>query len=108
MIPVKRILSPAHLKAFQESQTHKEIVEFIEELNASVNGVKLSEAGEGSPVSMSVLIELCLRRNAFAAYPVADLKRVDGQADLRNRSFYSHLPPLVYRRSMLSFVSSTP
>ncbi|WWC68933.1 serine/threonine-protein phosphatase 2A activator 2 [Kwoniella pini CBS 10737] len=46
--PRKYILSKAHLAAFQRSRTHKEVVNFIEELNDAVVGKKLTEAGEGS------------------------------------------------------------
>lgn len=48
--PRKRILSQAHLKAFKESETHKDIVDFVEELNAANVGKKLSDAREESPV----------------------------------------------------------
>lgn len=47
----KRILSKEHLEAFQASQTYKDVVEFIEELNQSIIGVKLGEAGPESEVS---------------------------------------------------------
>ncbi|OCF58355.1 serine/threonine-protein phosphatase 2A activator 2 [Kwoniella mangroviensis CBS 10435] len=46
--PTRYILSKAHLAAFQRSQTHQDIVDFIEELNEGIIGKKLSEAGEGS------------------------------------------------------------
>ena len=49
--PTKHILSPAHLAAFQRSQTHTDLLSFIDDLNDSVVGVKLTEAGEGSEVS---------------------------------------------------------
>jgi serine/threonine-protein phosphatase 2A activator len=48
--PTKRILSAAQLQAFQSSQTHEDIVTFIEECNDAVRNVKLSEAGEPSEV----------------------------------------------------------
>jgi hypothetical protein len=48
----KRILTKAHLEAFQASTTHQEIVDAVEEWNASVIGVKLGQAGETSPVSV--------------------------------------------------------
>jgi hypothetical protein len=47
----KHILTKAHLEAFQGSQTHKDIVDAVEELNASIVGIKLGQAGEPSPVS---------------------------------------------------------
>ena len=49
--PQKRILSQAHLAAFKRSPTHDEIVRFIDDLDDSIAGKKLSEAGEGSEVS---------------------------------------------------------
>ncbi len=51
-LPTKRILSVAHLQAFQSSTTHAELMTFIRECNDSVRNVKLSEAGEGSKVSL--------------------------------------------------------
>ena len=44
--PSKRILTPEQLVAFQQSPTHGEIVEFIDELNTSVKGVKLRDGEE--------------------------------------------------------------
>ena len=47
----KRILTKAHLEAFQASTTHQEIVELVEDLNKSIVGVKLGQDGEKSAVS---------------------------------------------------------
>jgi serine/threonine-protein phosphatase 2A activator len=52
--PIKYILSPAHLAAFQRSNTHAEILEFVDELNESVVGVRLQDAGDGSEVRRHV------------------------------------------------------
>ena len=49
--PRKAILSKDHLAQFQASQCHKDIVSYIESLNASVTGVKLSDECPQSPVS---------------------------------------------------------
>lgn len=49
--PRKAILSQEQLAQFQESQCHKDIVSYIETLNASVVGVKLSDECPQSPVS---------------------------------------------------------
>jgi serine/threonine-protein phosphatase 2A activator len=49
-IPVKRILSPAHLAAYKRSETHSELVTFVETLNGRIQGVTLSQAGEPSAV----------------------------------------------------------
>ena len=48
--PSKRILSPAHLAAFKRSSTHDDIIQFIDALNESIIGVKLTESGSGSDV----------------------------------------------------------
>lgn len=48
--PTKRILSQAHLRAFQRSPTHRDIVSFIDALNESIVGKKLQDAGEPSSV----------------------------------------------------------
>lgn len=53
-VPRKAILSKDQLQAFQESKTHKDVISYIEKLNESVVGVKLSEACEASDVSMSL------------------------------------------------------
>lgn len=50
----KHILTKAHLEAFRTSQTHKEIVDTVEEFNASIVGIKLGQAGETSAVSQSI------------------------------------------------------
>ncbi|KAJ3532288.1 hypothetical protein NMY22_g7804 [Coprinellus aureogranulatus] len=52
--PTKRILTPEQLAAFQQSPTHAEIVEFIDELNEAVKGVKLrdgEEEAKGIPIT---------------------------------------------------------
>jgi len=49
--PRKAILSKEQLAQFQASQCHKDIVSYIESLNASVVGVKLSDECPQSPVS---------------------------------------------------------
>ena len=49
--PRKAILSQEQLVQFQGSQCHKDIVSYIESLNASVTGVKLSDECPQSPVS---------------------------------------------------------
>jgi len=49
--PRKAILTKEHLAQFQASQCHKDIVSYIESLNASVTGVKLSDECPQSPVS---------------------------------------------------------
>ncbi|WVQ83513.1 serine/threonine-protein phosphatase 2A activator 2 [Cryptococcus sp. DSM 104549] len=48
IIPTKHILSKAHLAAFQRSATHDDILRFIDDLNESIVGRKLRDAGEGS------------------------------------------------------------
>jgi serine/threonine-protein phosphatase 2A activator len=49
-VPSKRILSAAHLAAFQRSATYRELLDFIDVLNASIVGRTLIDAGEGSEV----------------------------------------------------------
>lgn len=51
VVPEKRILSKAHLAAFERSPAHKAILGFIDALNASVVGKKLSDVGKGNEVS---------------------------------------------------------
>ncbi|KAK4683947.1 serine/threonine-protein phosphatase 2A activator, partial [Tremellales sp. Uapishka_1] len=50
--PTKRILSTAQLAAFRRSRTHNELLSFIDELNDSIVGKKLSSAGDGSSVGL--------------------------------------------------------
>ena len=52
----KRILTKAHLEAFQASTTHQEVVELVEDLNKSIVGVKLGQDGEKSPVSTDAFV----------------------------------------------------
>ena len=49
-VPHKAILSQEQLKAFQESNTHKLVVSYIETLNESVVGAKLTDECEASKV----------------------------------------------------------
>src|SRR5580704_11069837 len=56
-VPHKAILSPEQLAFFQSSQTHQDILSYIEVLNASVIGVKLSDACSESQVS---LLSICM------------------------------------------------
>lgn len=53
--PTKRILSKEQLDAFQTSKTYKDIVSYIETLNNSVVGVKLTEECVASEVGMYCL-----------------------------------------------------
>ncbi|KAL7408903.1 hypothetical protein BDY24DRAFT_367538 [Mrakia frigida] len=50
-VPYKAIVTQSHLKAFQESSTHSEVLSFIHELNDSIQGVKLTDP---CPVSDAV------------------------------------------------------
>lgn len=47
-IPTKRIISSGQLEDFQSSQTHADIVTFIEQLNESVINVKLTDTVEAT------------------------------------------------------------
>jgi hypothetical protein len=58
-IPIKRILSKVHLAAFARSPAHDDILGFIDTLNESIVGKKLSEKGEPSEVSFEFLL-LCV------------------------------------------------
>lgn len=49
-VPRKAILSKEQLQYFQESQTHKDIVTYIEILNESVVGSKLTDECSSSKV----------------------------------------------------------
>ncbi|KAM0789454.1 hypothetical protein ACM66B_000276 [Microbotryomycetes sp. NB124-2] len=66
MIPTKRIISRAHLQAFLESETHSDLCTFIEQLNDSVIGVKLTDTVQSSPVTTALCdildrVEQCVR-----------------------------------------------
>lgn len=54
----KKIISRAHLDAFLHSQTHTDVVEFIEALNEASIGIKLHDECYESEVS----IQLCKER----------------------------------------------
>ncbi|KAJ3746636.1 Phosphotyrosyl phosphatase activator [Lentinula detonsa] len=53
--PRKTLLIPAQLEWFQTSETHKLIVDYIEALNESVIGAKLSDNVEESPSVKAIL-----------------------------------------------------
>ncbi len=48
--PAKAILSQEQLQAFQTSKTYNSIISYIEALNETVVGVKLTDDCEASPV----------------------------------------------------------
>lgn len=48
--PRKAILLPEQLAYFQQSKTYEDIITFIEELNERVQGMKLTNECEQSPV----------------------------------------------------------
>lgn len=50
-LPVKRIISRAHLQAFLDSSTHQDLVDFLEETNEAVVGQTLRQDITLSPVS---------------------------------------------------------
>lgn len=49
-VPMKHILTPAHLAAFKRSPTYQEVTQFIEELNESIVGLKIADV-QSSQVS---------------------------------------------------------
>lgn len=53
--PKKVILLPEQLAYFQTSKTHQTLVSYIEALNKSVTGVKLTDECSESPVSMAIV-----------------------------------------------------
>jgi len=67
-IPRKRILSNVQLTAFQSSNTHNAIVSYVEVLNDSVIGVKLTDEVALSPVRLWLGLgkgrDLTLRKNS--------------------------------------------
>ncbi|PPQ69047.1 hypothetical protein CVT26_003756, partial [Gymnopilus dilepis] len=54
-VPRKAILSKEQLEYFQQSQTHKDIVSYIETLNEAVVGVKLTDECSSSPGVIAIL-----------------------------------------------------
>lgn len=52
VVPTKHILSKAHLEAFNRSPAHDAIMGFIDALNASIVGRKLSECPQPNDVSL--------------------------------------------------------
>ncbi|GAA6008422.1 peptidylprolyl isomerase RRD2 [Rhodotorula paludigena] len=56
-LPTKRIVSKAHLDAWLDSPTHADVVRFVEQLNQSVVGVKLTDTVEESQ-AVSALVSV--------------------------------------------------
>jgi hypothetical protein len=69
-IPTKRIISRAHLQSFLDSPTHTDLVNFLEELNESVVGLKLTDDVPESEVRRLVTEGGCegLLMNCFWAW----------------------------------------
>jgi len=53
-VPMKEILLPEQLAWFQTSEAHKAVVSYIEALNNSVIGVKLTDECSESPVRVHI------------------------------------------------------
>jgi len=62
-VPRKAILSKEQLQSFQESQTHKDIVSYLETLNDAVIGSKLTDECSMSPVSIVSFISFQARKH---------------------------------------------
>ncbi|GJN90983.1 hypothetical protein Rhopal_003997-T1 [Rhodotorula paludigena] len=56
-LPTKRIVSKAHLDAWLDSPTHADVVRFVEQLNQSVVGVKLTDTAVSALVSVLDQVE---------------------------------------------------
>jgi hypothetical protein len=70
-VPRKAVLSQEQLQAFQESNTHKILVSYIESLNESVVGTKLTDECQASDV--------CIPFNRFVETNSKHLFRVSQQ-----------------------------
>ncbi|KAJ3827188.1 Phosphotyrosyl phosphatase activator [Lentinula raphanica] len=70
--PRKALLTPAQLEWFQNSETHKSIVDYIEALNESVVGVKLSDNVEESPATKAIISILEHVEDIAKAIPPVD------------------------------------
>ncbi|GAA5973830.1 hypothetical protein JCM11641_003181 [Rhodosporidiobolus odoratus] len=55
VLPTKRIVSKAHLDAWLSSSTHEEVVAFVEELNESVVGVRLTDTVSESEATKALV-----------------------------------------------------
>jgi serine/threonine-protein phosphatase 2A activator len=87
-IPQRAILSQEQLEYFQTSKTRQEIVSFVESLNESVVGVKLTdECSESTVRNLSRLCELCL--NEFIQGVIAILRILDSVEQI-----VKHIPPV--------------
>ncbi|KAF9230031.1 Phosphotyrosyl phosphatase activator [Melanogaster broomeanus] len=73
-IPTKRIISSAQLEDFQSSQTHADIVTFIEQLNESVINVKLTDVVESTQRIERILKVLEQVEDVVAQTPPVDNK----------------------------------
>jgi len=72
--PRKAILSQEQLAQFQESQCHKDIITYVESLNTSVIGVKLSDECPQSPGVAAILSLLDRVEEVVAEIPPVDNK----------------------------------
>ncbi|KAL1410122.1 Serine/threonine-protein phosphatase 2A activator 2 [Vanrija albida] len=72
--PAKYILSKAHLAAFQRSPSHAAITKFIDDLNASIVGRKLSDAGETNERTLALMAILDAVLDIAKATPPVDNK----------------------------------
>ncbi|KAF8881582.1 hypothetical protein BD779DRAFT_1545621, partial [Infundibulicybe gibba] len=91
--PRKAILSPAQLASFQDSATHQRIISYIETLNESVVGVKLSDECTESKGLVAIL-DLLARIEGI----IADIPPVENSASRFGnpafRTFYDKVSEL--------------
>lgn len=90
-IPTKYILSSDQLEDFQNSQTHADIVTFIEQLNESVISVKLTDDVEVTVRSLFFVL-----KSAAEARHTAQEQRIDSILNILEQvqSIASQTPPV--------------
>ncbi|KAI5476964.1 phosphotyrosyl phosphatase activator [Pseudohyphozyma bogoriensis] len=96
-LPTKRIVSRAHLDVFLSSPTHQDIVNFVTELNNSVEGVKLTDSVTPSPTVEAILGVLDEVEEFINATPPVD----NGKSRFGNPAFRTFYDLVVEKAASL-------
>jgi len=97
MQPTKRIVSKAHLDAWLTSPTHADVVAFVQDLNDSVVGVKLTDKVPSSPVRCLLVHAKSLKHPLTQLHrPPQSRQAVDALVDVLDvvERLYNETPPV--------------
>ncbi|BGO91944.1 hypothetical protein NBRC10512v2_004206 [Rhodotorula toruloides] len=97
VVPTKRVVSKAHLEAWLTSETHDEVVAFVEQLNEAAVGIKLTDEVPASEAVEAVLAVLEEVEGIYNATPPVD----NGNSRFGNPAFRDFYDKVASRAAAL-------